>query len=272
MKPIYYLLHRDPPVETSGYPSAIPTGFQCFQTPKSRRDGRSVTSVVGRCHFNPAFFALALLLYAGAATAQTTIRVRSVDNLQTLINNATAGTTFLVEAGVYGGTINVNKRVTLIGTGYFLGLGGQATGASSEIGTLTFQAGGEFSTVMGFVIGNCNVQTSNVLVSRNAIGTVSISKNSGADPILGIVLKQNYISGIVYVERAGCTLTNNLTNGLSINSNSSGEIKNNVIYGAIGYSVDGFSNSGQVTIKNNIIRGFSSYPNLNSIEYNYIYQ
>ena len=193
MKPIYYLLHRDPPVETSGYPSASPTGFRHAETPKSRRDGRLVPPAVGRCHFNPAFFALALLLYAGAATAQTTIRVRSVDNLQTLINNATAGATFLVEAGVYG-TININKRVTLIGTGYFLGLGGQATGVSSEIGTLTFQTGGEFSSITGFVIGGCSVQTSNIMVSRNAISSVTIFKNSGADPVLGVVMKQNYVS------------------------------------------------------------------------------
>lgn len=162
--------------------------------------------------------------------AQAVKRITAGTNLQTEIDNATNGTTFLLEPGSYG-HINVTKKVALIGSGYFLNDGGLAGVASID-----FEPGSDNSYVTGISI--------NSVIEIGASGIILQRNRCGNDVLLGILdgnyinvggnsVKQNFINGRIYM-RAGATNT---------------FIRNNIILGVIDYDND--FNSGEA--RNNTI-------------------
>lgn len=103
--------------------------------------------------------------------AQTTHRISVADNLQARLDAATDGDIFLVEAGNYG-DVNVRKRVTLIGNGYFLAE--TASASSSLLGFIKFLDGSEGSWITGFQTGDINVSVSNITIRRNHTGAIRL--------------------------------------------------------------------------------------------------
>jgi hypothetical protein len=227
-------------------------------------------------------FAFLFLLIGFAAHAQI-VRVTNGQNLQTLITNATAGTTFLVEAGSYG-NIDITKRVAIIGPGYFLGSSQQATTGSAVFGTINFKAGSENSVLMSCAVNsNINIGASSVTVSRCFAGNVYIGHDgtSTLSSITNTTVKQCYITNGISQSTSNnqnCTVKNNLTrNYISFRDTFSGEISNNTSMtnsasSSFGIMISNPSSSSFVNVKNNIcnyiINGGSTYTN--SI-YNIIY-
>jgi hypothetical protein len=168
--------------------------------------------------------------------SQAVIRITAGTNLQTAINNATDGTTFLIEPGSYG-TITIAKKVALIGTGYFLN-----NNPSAGFQDLLINPGSDQSLITGLSIsGNIYLAANNVTLQRDYVGRdilvgFQFTGNGGGliTAVGGTILKQNYFNRIV-------RLNENTTNTL---------IKNNIIIGYIRY--DSEANSGQ-SINNTIM-------------------
>ncbi len=96
------------------------------------------------------------------------ITVVNGDNLQTKIDGATAGDILIVGPGTYTGNITVNKKLTLLGPGYFKSSGGDATLTGTYV---DFPLGGEGSYFSGFnVVGDLYAGTSNITIIRNKVG------------------------------------------------------------------------------------------------------
>lgn len=178
-------------------------------------------------------FFLSILCIMGYS--QSVKRITADMNLQTEITNASPGTTFLVEPGSYG-ALSINKRVALIGSGYFQSSGG-ITGCTS----ITFMPGSDNSLVSGFSIASSiGIGSNGVIIQRNRIGGivyVGYAINSSYN-VGGTIIKQNFIEQSIYLWRG----SNNLaTNTL---------IKNNIILSFIRYDSD--ANSGE-SINNTIL-------------------
>lgn len=168
--------------------------------------------------------------------AQAVIRITAGTNLQTQIDNATNGTTFLVEPGSYG-TIVVNKRIALIGSGYFLN-----SNNSAGCTLIAFAPGSDNSILSGFSISNdIQIGASGISILRNYVGSSIYLgyANGNYQFVGGNNIKQNFIRGGIYIySRAGGNATNTL-------------IKSNIILGTIDWESDS-NNSGQ-TINNTIL-------------------
>ncbi len=216
------------------------------------------------------------LLVTMTSFGQTTIQVNNGDNLQTLINNATNGTIFMVGGGSYGITtgIVINKPITLIGTGYFLTTGSQATPTSSALGEVTFNSGSSGSVLVGFMTGTISVLANNVQISRNYTNYIKVGYGpySGSSVIVNnAVVKQNYSVGVVLSNSTNTILQNNIilrecTVTASVNLICSATIKHNTI--ACAPAVD--SNLGigsNIRFENNIIQPL--YTDINTRQFVY---
>jgi len=184
------------------------------------------------------------------------VRVTNGQNLQTLITNATAGTTFLVEAGSYG-NLDITKRVAIIGPGYFLGSSQQATTGSAVFGTINFKAGSENSVLMSCVVNsNINIGASSVTVSRCFADYIYIGSDgtSTLSSISNTTIKQCYVTRSIIQSASNnqnCTVKNNILLGYIVFSFTFlGEISNNTLTDYINVYIP--SSSAFVSIKNNI--------------------
>lgn len=197
--------------------------------------------------------------------AQTVIRVVNGQNLQTVIDNATAGSTIMVEAGTYG-SINVNKKIEFIGTGYNLNNSITAYIGVSILGNVNFLVGSEQSKIQGFQAGDINVGANSVWVQRNKCATIRIGNNGSvalrADNVLvrqntgerpevttqsiGFQIKNNIFYSGFYFDTAGLgQVINNTFNGgyfTGKNNYLNTEFRNNIItqitdlrQGSLGY-------------------------------------
>lgn len=156
-------------------------------------------------------------LAALTAYAQSIVTVNNTpgepanfSNLQDAVNAVPDGTIILLQPGPMSyGNVIISKRVTIIGSGYFLGLNPepftQANLQSSVTGWITFAAGSNGSQLMGLSLtgdGTTNgtrdrlycEQTGNITVSRcliypyNGTSTILYAKQSG-----GIRIRQCHI-------------------------------------------------------------------------------
>jgi hypothetical protein len=114
------------------------------------------------------FISLASALSLRAAI----IQVNAGDNLQTVINNAAVGDVLLVSPGTYG-AINLNKRLTLIGTGYLFPANAPSTGVAAITGDISILAAADGSIITGFTISGSglSVGANNIIFSRCLIST-----------------------------------------------------------------------------------------------------
>jgi hypothetical protein len=209
---------------------------------------------------------LGLTLSLPAARAQI-VRVTSGQNMQTLVDNATAGTVFIVEAGSYG-DLTISKRIAIIGTGYYLGTGQQATTGSATFGNINFKAGAENAQLMSCAVNaGINIGASQVTVSRCLVGgNINLgfdgSNNVGST---GVTVKQCFVRGALGVQSGtnyGFSIRNNIVGDqIYLSINFSGEVQNNTITSTSSYGifVDYVNPSSFVICKNNISTGFYNY-------------
>lgn len=201
--------------------------------------------------------------------AQAVKRITAGMNLQTEINNATNGTTFLLEPGSYG-TIVVDKQIALIGNGYFLN-----SSNSAGFTNIQFISGSDNSVLTGCSIASqINVGANNILIQRNYVGSaifVSYGSTTWAN-VGGTNIKQNYINGDIYIYSRGAgTASNTLIKSNIIfgeiswesNNNNSGQIINNTIL-CSNACKQYYDVSSSMTFVNNIVASncnYTSYPN-----------
>lgn len=207
---------------------------------------------------------LFLLLISVGAFGQTVHRVTNGMNLQTVINNAVSGDVIMVEAGVYG-NIEVNKKLDLYGTGYYLNNSNSAYIGTSTVGTVTFLNGSEISTLQGFLSGYINVSANNITIRRNKSGRIRIGYNGNAETRADNILVQQNLAERpeVYGQSINFVIKNNIFyNGFYFKTTGLGIVTNNTFdcdlsnYEAY-FGIDFYN----VEFKNNIIGGFWDHTN-----------
>lgn len=212
-------------------------------------------------------------------------------SLSAAVAAATAGDTIYIEPSTtnYGG-VTIDKKLTLIGNGYFkstglytMNAGLQNNMQSSLVSYIYLSAGSEYSTIMGLeVTSDVYVYTSNTSIKRCYIaGYVRLNnyQNGSYVNVSNIDIRQNVISsglisyqfstnsgavGITNVNIQNNILSTYYYNQISLPSGISGFIMNNTFYCPY-YSLDVYN----FQINNNILLGGSFNVN-NNVYFNNI--
>jgi hypothetical protein len=215
-----------------------------------------------------------MALFVGSLIAQNLIRVNNsgfdadYNTLSTAIAGASNGDTIYVEgsASEYEGC-SINKQITIIGPGYFLGENPQTQAVSLDAkfeSDITFANGSSGSTIMGCHGVNLVINTNNISIIRNYFESITTGNT-----VSGINIMQNYINGPIYAADyqgsiSNSVITNNyIGNHISMGSQSGGLIvTNNILH----YGLSIYNS----TIQNNImVYGYNISENSgNSISYN----
>ncbi len=212
---------------------------------------------------------LPLLLCSFLAQAQNILRVNNnvgVNATYTTITAAMAAAgvndIIMVEGSILAyDNITMNKKVTIVGPGYFLSenLNLQGIPSSASLSTITLTAGSDGSSFYGLTItGNINsgdnVQTNNITISNCRIGALSFNGNANNFFVTGCYILDRVIFSDVSAF-TGTTLTNNYI-GLFATGGANLITLTQNVFG---------SNVGQVTncdIRNNIFNAaFSGLAN-----------
>ena len=127
-----------------------------------------------------------LMLSASLLSRAAVISVVNGDNLQTKITNATAGDVLVVGPGTYS-SFNVDKKLTILGPGYFKTSGGSAVVA----GIINIQATGAGSYISGMYCNSANISANNVTFARNLV-TFQLIVGYGASTS-NVRVIQNYL-------------------------------------------------------------------------------
>lgn len=203
--------------------------------------------------------------------AQTKYRITNGIDIQNFIDNITMpGDTLLIEGGNYG-TISLNKKLILIGTGFFLDATNSATERTAKFDNIYVLTGADSSIVMSFDVSSyVIIAANNVQILRNKIHTIFIGNNF--IPANYVVVNQNFIfssySAInVEANSKGYYISNNIIRGnFSINSPEIGFLRYNTFNGA----VHTFTLPESVEIENNIFRNAYVYSSIPSFFGSYI--
>ena len=232
------------------------------------------------------------LMFSTIVLSQTTYTVDNkpnakadFDNLQTAINTVSAGSTLLVQGSSASyGEIKINKKITIIGPGYFLdeNPNTQVYKSSVKIDDVLFDEGASNSSIngldfepehgirflkpasnisilnnhVGFIYGS--LSCTNIIVKNNYIFyRFSYSFNVGSNSVYlgaGSVVTGNYVAGFVHGEHL--TVTNNIcylkgaSTGYAVKSSN---IYNNIILKAANNYVSFISDVFENSLYNNII-------------------
>ncbi len=197
-----------------------------------------------------------------------------------------AGDTLMFEGSnaSYGG-LRMTKRLTIIGTGYFLGSNPetQAFFVDAKISQLTFAAGSQNSSVQGinFLTTNINIGASNITFSRNYninILYVGYDPFCCGVPVSNILISQNFLIGNLSTTsnpiNTGILVSNNFIGTLDFESNTSALILNNVLTngaGSVGASNTLFANNIQTNSAATFATGSSNNTYNNNISANSIF-
>lgn len=237
-----------------------------------------------------------LAFIANHAKSQTIHRITMGMNLQNKIDSAASGDVFYVEAGTLITNLDITKKVTIFGTGYFLSSGtSQATPGVSTFLHIRLQPGSDGSFISGLQCKSINIAANNIIIQRCYIdeeggrirlGYTGIGNSGGFwnGTANNCMLLQNYVprlewicrpeNGITNSSGSNCVVKGNIfyRYGFHLEGNISGEISNNTFMPGItsheqyhSYSVQG-GNICQIlpiTFKNNIM------PNIYSSIYYY---
>lgn len=193
----------------------------------------------------------ALLLIALHAPAQTIHRVTAGMNLQTVIDASPSGDIFLVEAGIARTNLDLDKKVTIIGTGHFLTATQQASPGVSQVDHIRLKPGSDGSYIAGMQCLSINIISNNVVIKRNyAAGRIRLGYtglgDGGGDWIgtaNNIIVSQNYAERIEAINQNApdatahnFTINNNVffRYGFQLEGNISGSIINNTFMPGIG--------------------------------------
>ncbi len=202
--------------------------------------------------------AITFLLLAISITSQATVwRVNNnpgqnqysgqqvFNNLQLAISNnlVVDGDTLYVEPSTISyGDVVINKRLHLIGAGYFLNLnpGLQQNVQNSVVRSVTFEAGSSGSSLEGLYLfsgSNSSVTFSNtpledIVISR-CYGVHVIFTNNATNPISDITVKGNYLNQVLVGNNSaaisGLIIINNRLNDMNLGAHVNAVIVNNVI-------------------------------------------
>lgn len=154
------------------------------------------------------------------------------------------GDTLMIESSIlnYGNVDNLNKRLVIIGPGYFLGENDstQADKKPAIIRNVSFGAGSSGSVIKGISITeNCNVSNASadmITLERNNINNLNVSAGSSH------VIIQNYIRTATLANANNVLISNNIfwvtsthpsLYTLGMDNNSAATIENNVFAGYI---------------------------------------
>lgn len=189
---------------------------------------------------------------------------------QTAHDSCAAGDTIYAEGtpNTYG-TLNITKKITIIGPGYYLAQNPQtqATLVSALFQTINCNSGSAGTLLTGLDVGVINISDNNIVLKRNRMwGYSSYALNLNSN-VSNILVVQNYISNNSYPLSisSGCNniiVSNNYIEQysgggwqiISMSATSAALITNNVIYGAASNDYLTLNNA---TFNNNILVGFS---------------
>jgi hypothetical protein len=149
--------------------------------------------------------------------------------LQSAHDGASAGDTLHLEASPYSyGALTCNKKLTILGTGYFLdeNPNSQAIAQPSKVGTITLNPGAAGTVIMGldFAASDVNVYAHDIVIRRNKFsnsngtihdhttGTINVYyiNNNTSFPANNLVVSQNYgVQVVVHYASTGLLITNN---------------------------------------------------------------
>ena len=177
---------------------------------------------------------------------QTIHRVTTGMNLQTEITNAPSGDIYYVDGGVVNTNLDIDKKVTIFGTGYFLS-NNQASPGVSQVGHIRFKPGSDGSYITGMQTLSINISANNIIVQRCyttnddcpiRLGYTGLGNSGGAwsGTANNCILIQNYASRLEIINQSAPNATANnfvvkgnifYTHGFHLEGNLSGEISNN---------------------------------------------
>ena len=186
--------------------------------------------------------------------AQTTIRVTNGQNLQTLIDAYPAGTIFMVEGGIVNSNLDIDKKVSIIGTGYFLNATTQATPGVAQVSHIRLKPGSDGSFITGLQCLSINISANNILIQRcyatepirlgyTGLGSGGVWTGTANN----CVILQNYSSRLEIVnQNAPNSSANNFVvknniffrYGFHLEGNLSGEISNNTFMPGVATNED----------------------------------
>lgn len=186
------------------------------------------------------------LLLTITAKAQTIHRVTTGMNLQTEITNGASGDIYYVEGGIVNTDLDIDKKVTIFGTGYFLS-NSQASAGVSQVGHIRFKPGSDGSYITGMQTLSINISANNIIVQKcnttNSncpirLGYTGLGSSGGYwnGTANNCQILQNYASRLEIINQNAPTAT--ISNfvvkgnifwdgGFHLEGNISGEISNN---------------------------------------------
>ncbi len=181
-------------------------------------------------------------------------------------SSVVAGDTLYCENGSYFGNVVLNKRLVIIGPGYFLAQNDstQAYPSPSIINNLTFADGSDNTLVTGMkIIGQCKfgkVQydtLTNISLVRNHINNI-YSNTSNYSTSENIVIRQCYITNYIYLDSKiqSVYIQNNIIVGYVSMTPVTGEFSNNTLITS--YSSSAFDADNTTIFNNIIINNYSS--------------
>ena len=210
---------------------------------------------------------LLFLLTSSGLMAQNIVMVYSGMNLKNAIDTSLAGTVFYVHPGNYGGfpnTYYINKKITIIGMGYFLPA---ELGGSTYINTsMVLQSASSGSSISGIEVNAITVQGRNTVIERNKITTLRFQDNSNNS-----IGRKNYITGNVDIDNSNIQFTNNIILGRFTTSSTSTfgcYIVNNTF--DVNITGENYSGAGSSTyFKNNILGGGLTSSSQDATKFSY---
>lgn len=193
----------------------------------------------------------ALLLLTFHAPAQTIHRVTAGMNLQTVIDAAVSGDIFLVEAGIARTNLDLDKKVTIIGTGHFLTATQQASPGVSQVDHIRLKPGSDGSYIAGMQCLTIVISANNIVIKRCyatndiALGYTGIAYTGGdwSGTVNNCLITQNYVPRLNIINQNAPNATahnfivsNNIffRYGFHLEGNVSGSIINNTFMPGIG--------------------------------------
>lgn len=177
-----------------------------------------------------------LLLSTTFSHAQTVIRVRNGQPIESIIDNVTtvAGTVLLLDPGSYVG-FTVRKRVSIIGSGSF------GTNASTITGSITFSENNNSSSANSYITG-CNVDgiqvnQDNIVIQKCRVNTTFTGVN--IENVNNCKVLQCFIIGSIGLNGAASnfTIQGNIIQNRIDSPFTTGAASGKIIYNTVG-SVD----------------------------------
>lgn len=192
------------------------------------------------------------------------------NDLQQAVAAVAEGDTLYVESSVNDyGLLTINKKIHLIGTGYFLdqNAGLQHHQPTAKIRRVNFTAGSSGSTLEGLDItaqattqgiNFANAPLANISVTRCRVAGSIYFGNNAANTISNIVIKKSYVygfgglSGLV----SGLVITNNIIQYCALTENHAATLSQNILMNDVNIYGQPFFN--------NIVLGSSISQNNNN--------